>query len=89
MREEIVELKRQRVDDFEVKAGLATFEPVWESLSVAEQSRLLDLLVEKVVYDGSESTIAVTFSPPSLDPSVWPKRLLGSSRARGHGDLPA
>lgn len=62
VREEIVERKRQRVDDAEVKAGLAAFEPVWESLSVAEQSRLLHLLVEKVVYDGSDSTIAVTLA---------------------------
>lgn len=56
-------LKRLRADDAEVKTGLAAFEPVWESLSVAEQSRLLHLLVEKVVYDGNESSIAVTFRP--------------------------
>lgn len=54
------------MDDAEVKAGLAAFEPVWESLSVAEQSRLLNLLIEKVVYDGSDSTIAVTFRPTGI-----------------------
>ncbi|NLY01969.1 MAG: hypothetical protein GXY83_38275 [Rhodopirellula sp.] len=37
VREEIVERKRQLVDDADLKAGLAAFEPVCESLSVAEQ----------------------------------------------------
>jgi site-specific DNA recombinase len=66
IREAIVQLGRQVVEESEVKAALAAFDPLWQSLSPPEQSRLLELLVEKVVYDGAQSTLSVTFRPTGI-----------------------
>lgn len=66
VRAEVLGLKCQLVDEAEVKAGLATFDPVWKSLSPGEQSRLLHLLIEKVVYDGSDKSVSVTFRPTGI-----------------------
>jgi site-specific DNA recombinase len=44
-----------------VTAALAQFDPVWESLSLKEQARVLRLLIERVDYDGDEGSVSVTF----------------------------
>ena len=54
------------MDEAEVKAGLAAFDPVWNSLSPGEQAHLLHLLIEKVVYDGSDQSVSVTFRPTGI-----------------------
>lgn len=38
----------------------------WETLSPREQSRLLQLLVERVDYDGTAETISVTLRPTGI-----------------------
>ena len=50
VREELLRLSRQVVDEREVAAGLATFDLVSKSLSPREQARLLRLLIERVVF---------------------------------------
>ena len=64
--EACLELQKQLVDESTVVSALAAFDPVWASLTPAEQSRLLHLLVERVVYDGAESTVSVTFRPSGI-----------------------
>ena len=66
VRAEVLRLKKQLVDESEVKAGLAAFDPVWKSLSPGERARLLHLLIEKVVYDGGENAVSVTFRPTGI-----------------------
>jgi site-specific DNA recombinase len=66
VRAELLQLKMQLVDEAEVKAGLAAFDPVWKSLSPGERARLLHLLIEKVVYDGGENAVSVTFRPTGI-----------------------
>ena len=66
VRAEVLRLKGQLVDESEVKAGLAAFDPVWQSLSPGEQARLLHLLIEKVVYHGAENAVSVTFRPTGI-----------------------
>lgn len=46
--------------------ALREFELVWQALSPREQARVLQLLVERVVYSAVEETIAVTFRPTQL-----------------------
>lgn len=41
--------------------ALREFEPVWESLNTREKCRVLQLLIERVEYEGAAGTIAVTF----------------------------
>ena len=40
--------------------ALAKFEGVWETLGLEEQARVLDLLLESVVYDGASGSVELT-----------------------------
>jgi len=66
LREEIETIRRGMIDEAELTAALAQFDPVWEHLSHREQSRVLQLLVERVEYDGRTGEIAITFHPAGI-----------------------
>ena len=59
-------LRRGTIDPAAVARALAQFDPVWESLTLHEQARLLHLLVEQIDYDGREELISVTFHPTGI-----------------------
>jgi site-specific DNA recombinase len=59
-------LGRDVVDEGEVTTALAGFGPVWDSLAPREQARLVQLLVERVDYDGDKGTVSVTFRPGGI-----------------------
>ena len=61
VRDEVERLRHQVVGEADVAPALAEFDPVWESLSPREQSRLLQLLIERIDYDGTDGTISITF----------------------------
>src|SRR5688572_8622368 len=52
MREQTLKLRQQTIDHGEVAAALSAFDPVWEQLAPREQARVIQLLVERVDYDG-------------------------------------
>jgi site-specific DNA recombinase len=56
-------LDRERITEDEVGTALRTFDPVWNALSPREQVRIVQLLVQRVGYDGGSGTISVTFHP--------------------------
>ena len=39
---------------------------VWDSLSTREQARVLQLLIERVEYDGRSGDVAITFHPAGI-----------------------
>ena len=47
-------------------AYLGTFDPVWESLTSNEQTRIVHLLVERVDYDGANGNVSITFRPSGI-----------------------
>jgi site-specific DNA recombinase len=59
-------LDRERITEQEVAAALGGFDPVWEALRPREQARIVQLLVERIDYDGGAGTIAITFHPAGL-----------------------
>ncbi len=61
IRDEDQRLQHDVIDEGEIARALAEFEPVWETLSPREQGRLLQLLIERVDYDGQHETISITF----------------------------
>ena len=61
IREEVITLERETVGEGELTRALAHFDPVWESLSTREQSRIIRVLVERVGYDGRDGTVTVAF----------------------------
>ena len=40
---------------------MAKFDLVWKALTPREQARVIELLVERVDYDGERGKVAVTF----------------------------
>ena len=66
VREQTVALNRELVDEREVDAALSVFDPVWETLSPREQARIIQLLVERVDYNGKDGTVSVTFRPNGI-----------------------
>jgi site-specific DNA recombinase len=66
VREELLALRDEMLGEKDVAAALSQFDPVWETLSTREKSRLLGLLIERVVYDGERGSVAITFLPGGI-----------------------
>ena len=66
VRDEIATLRRQLVDEDELTAALAQFDPVWEALSPQEQARVLALLIDRVDFDGQSGDASITFHPTGI-----------------------
>jgi site-specific DNA recombinase len=66
IREQVITLSRSIVDQREVEKAMAIFDPVWDSLTLREQVRVVQLLVERVDYDGSSGKISITFHPTGI-----------------------
>ncbi|HEV2293854.1 MAG TPA: hypothetical protein VGR35_08350 [Tepidisphaeraceae bacterium] len=54
------------MDQADVAKALAAFDPVWGQLSPKEQAQVLQLLVERVAYDGKQGTVSITFHPSGI-----------------------
>ena len=61
VREEILDHQRQALTEHEVEMALQAFDPVWEALTPREQTRIIQLLVERVDYDGAKGKVSITF----------------------------
>jgi site-specific DNA recombinase len=66
IREGTIRLRAEAVSEEEVVAALGVFDPMWESFSPREQARVLQLLIERVEYDGDGGTVSVTFRPSGI-----------------------
>jgi len=61
IRTELEVLKDDPLDATDVLAALDRFEPVWNSLRTHQQTRMVNLLVERVGYDGRSGKVTVAF----------------------------
>ena len=66
IREEIGSLRDGIVGEDEIRSALAQFDDLWAALAPKEQARVLQLLIERVEYDGIEGTVSVTFRPTGV-----------------------
>lgn len=60
---ELITLRGQLVDEDVITKVLADFDQLWDSLSPREQARVLELLIERVDYDGQHGSVSLTFHP--------------------------
>jgi site-specific DNA recombinase len=60
------QLRREIVNEADVKRAIGEFDPVWESLSSHEQARLLRVLIKQIDYDGRDGMISITFHPAGI-----------------------
>jgi site-specific DNA recombinase len=56
-------LDNTQIKEKELKQALELFDPIWDVLYPQEQTRILNLLIEKVIYDGEKGTIMINFNP--------------------------
>ena len=63
---QLTSLGRDQISESEVVDALREFDQVWNVLAPREQVRLLELLIEKVQYDGENSRVSITFHPCGL-----------------------
>jgi site-specific DNA recombinase len=66
VREQAISLSREIVDQRKVAKAMAIFDPVWDSLTPREQARVVQLLVERVDYDGAVGKVSITFHPNGI-----------------------
>ena len=63
---ELATLDADLVDEAEVAAALADFDAVWDCLAPREQARVVELLVERIEYDGHAGNISITLRPSGI-----------------------
>ena len=61
VRAELDALAAETVDEDDLRTALQSFDPVWQSLNTAEQTRLIRAVIGRIGYDGRTGRIAVTF----------------------------
>jgi site-specific DNA recombinase len=66
IREEIASLRDGIVGEDEIREALAQFDDLWAAMTPREQVRVIQLLVERVEYDGPAGTVSVTFRPTGI-----------------------
>ncbi len=59
-------LQAQTLTREDVVNALTSFEPIWESLTVREQSRIVQLIVQQIDYDGATGRVTITFHPDGI-----------------------
>ncbi len=82
VREQVHALHERMLGEDEAVEALSLFDPLWGTLSPAEQSRVVGLLVERVDYDGAQGKVTISFHPTGV-------RALGRRTGRpGRGATP-
>jgi site-specific DNA recombinase len=60
----------QQIDEADLARALEAFDPIWDVLLTPEKERVLNLLIERVSYDGSTLCANVPETPTPLEFSV-------------------
>ncbi len=61
MRKELLQKEGEQIDRRTIASVLSLFVPVWDALLSKEYVRIIQLLVERVVYDGKTGKVSVSF----------------------------
>ena len=80
--EESNALNGQQVYECDIEQALSVFDPVWDSLTPREQARIVQLLVERVDYDGTQNQLSITFHPSGI--RRWPTNWPSTARRKAH-----
>ena len=67
IRDEIRDCERVPPDEEIVRQALRDFDPVWNALAPREQQRVLNLLVQRVDYNGQSGNVEITFEPDGFE----------------------
>jgi site-specific DNA recombinase len=65
-RGELAGVHAATIDEDDLRAALASFDPVWNELFPRERARILALLIERVTYTRATGDVAITFRPSGV-----------------------
>src|SRR5262249_958461 len=65
-RRELEALRGRRIDVADLQVALASFDPLWDHLTSRERARVVQLLIERIDYDGGTGKIGITFAPAGV-----------------------
>jgi site-specific DNA recombinase len=63
---ELATLSGDLVDEADVATALADFDAVWTGLTMREQARVIELLIERIKFNGDGGTVSITFRPSGI-----------------------
>ncbi len=63
---ELSTLTKDSIDESEVVQVLADFNQLWESMQPREQARAIELLIERVTFDGRAGNLSITYRPTGI-----------------------
>jgi len=66
IREKIAKRKSELIDERELASALKEFDPIWDSLSLRERTRVIQLLIERVGFAGEKGELSITFRPTGI-----------------------
>ena len=66
VREQMQAIRERMLGEDEAATALSLFDPLWGTLTPAEQARAVGLLVERVDYDGAKGKVTISFHPMGI-----------------------
>lgn len=63
---ELATHRRQLVSEEEVRAAFARFDDLWATLKTRERTQILQLLIERIEYDGDTGELVISFHPSGI-----------------------
>ncbi|MDZ4849967.1 MAG: hypothetical protein SGI77_11835, partial [Pirellulaceae bacterium] len=60
---EIKKISNNLLTQQDVETAMTTFDPIWESMTLRDQIRLVQVVVKQVDYDGETGRVTITFNP--------------------------
>ena len=63
LRRETRALDGQTVNETDLRSALSAFDPVWEQLESGEKARVLEILIQEVMYNAKDGEVSITFRP--------------------------
>ena len=67
IRQELERLAEWAIPNEKVAAVLQRFDPLWQAMNSVEKQKLLQLLIERIDFDGKQGQITITFRPSGLE----------------------
>ena len=64
--EELSTLTKDNIAESEVAQVLADFNQLWEAMQPREQARAIELLIERVTFDGRAGKLSITYRPTGI-----------------------
>ena len=63
---ELDTISQQTFNQTDLTTALSLFDPIWDVLYPVERARIIQLLIERICFDGAGKSITIIFRPPGI-----------------------